>query len=133
MLKITPKFQPKQQTPALTKNGNEYKPMRFGLMGGTIAGAAITAKVLEKDTFGAISKGTDLFKQTLEAKGIKDNLKAFSKYTGHCAAMGLAIASAVGLGAIIGNNLIDAPINQEKRDQADGEAVRKNAALNFEV
>ena len=132
MIKISPnsKFQ-QLNKPALTRNGNEYKPSRIGSIAGTLAAGAATIKAIEKDSFGVISKGANILEESLKAKGLSGNLKAFGKSFAWATAVGLAIGAITALGALIGNTLIDAPINQELRDQADGEAARRENPEKF--
>ncbi len=132
MIKIShnSKFQ-QLNKPTLTKNGNEYKPSRIGSLAGTLAAGTATLKAIEKDSFGVMSKGANILEESLKAKGLAGNLKAFGKSFAWTAGIGLAIGAITTLGALLGNTLIDAPINQELRDQADGEAARRENPEKF--
>jgi len=109
----------------LTREGNAYKPVRLGLYTGLAAGGLTAFKVANSNKFSKTTR--KLFNDAFEAKGFKQIVKSNAKLAAGMTIISAMIAGITTLGGLLGNSLIDAPINNELRDQADGEAARKRA------
>jgi len=117
----------KAYTSNLTKNGNEYTPVRTGAAAGTIAGA-LGAYKLYTDVFLKVNSG--LIDNIKNAKGFKENFKSIGKASGFALLSAAVLTGTIKLGKLLGNTLFDAPKNQELRDQADGREVLKAYVYN---
>lgn len=109
-----------QNKPSLTKNGNPYKPCRFGAITGALLSSVALVKSNAGDSF--IKTGSKLLEESMKAKSFKDYLKVCGKNACFGAVAGLVAATVSIFGCLLGNALLDAPMNKELRDQADGEA-----------
>lgn len=108
---------------ALTKNGNEYRPSRFGMCAGMLAGTLVSGKILTSNSFA--KEAESCAKKIWATKSLKNCLKGVCKTAGFGIKASAIAAATIIAGALLGNTLFDAPMNQELRDQADGEAIRK--------
>lgn len=111
----------------LTKNGNEYSPVRTGAAAGTIAGA-LGAYKLYTDVFKQVN--SKLISDVKKAEGFKAGFKSIGKEAGFVLFAGAVSAGIVKLGKLLGNTLFDAAKNQELRDRADGREVLKAYVYN---
>ena len=120
-----------QQVTALTQNGNKYTPSRTGAGLGALAGFGIGAgEALRHDVFGLKTTAENAAKAIGKHSTFMQNAKAVGKAGLAGAAifaMGLAAAK---IFAAFGS-VFDLSANQDRRAQADGEAVlREKAAYN---
>lgn len=114
-----------QATPALTRNGNPYRPSRLGMTAGAAMGAVGAIKVISQDK--RLGNLVTTAAQDIASKNAKGIFKGLGKAGLALLAVGTTISALVGLGSLVGN-LIDAPMNKELKEQADGEAALQTKA-----
>lgn len=88
-----------------------------------LAGTIASAKILQSKPIAR--RAEDCAKKIWATKNLKNTLEGVCKLSGFGIQALIMTTPIIILGAFLGNALFDAPINQEFRDQADGEAVRK--------